>query len=32
MGSLEQLAAHAVTALSNLGELGTYIETWAVKD
>jgi SAM-dependent methyltransferase len=32
MGSIEQLAAHAVTALSNVGELGTYIETWAVKE
>jgi 2-polyprenyl-3-methyl-5-hydroxy-6-metoxy-1,4-benzoquinol methylase len=32
IGPLEQLAAHAVTALSNVGELGTYIETWAVKD
>ncbi|MDT4969318.1 MAG: hypothetical protein QOJ64_4055 [Acidobacteriota bacterium] len=32
IGSFEQLAAHAVTALSNIGELGTYIETWAVKE
>jgi SAM-dependent methyltransferase len=32
MGSFEQIAAHAVTALSNIGELGTYIETWAIKD
>ncbi|MBC7930559.1 MAG: class I SAM-dependent methyltransferase [Rubrivivax sp.] len=31
VGALEQAAAHAVTALSNVGELGTYIETWAVK-
>jgi SAM-dependent methyltransferase len=30
-GVLEHLAARAVTAASNLGELGTYIETWAVK-
>jgi SAM-dependent methyltransferase len=31
-GRLEQLAARAVTAVSNRGELGTYIETWAVKE
>ena len=31
LGALEHLAARAVTAASNLGELGTYIETWAVK-
>jgi len=31
LGTLEHLAARAVTAASNLGELGTYIETWAVK-
>jgi SAM-dependent methyltransferase len=31
VGVLEHLAARAVTAASNLGELGTYIETWAVK-
>jgi SAM-dependent methyltransferase len=30
-GMLEQLAARAVTAASNVGSLGTYIETWAVK-
>jgi SAM-dependent methyltransferase len=30
-GVLEHLAARAVTTASNLGELGTYIETWAVK-
>jgi SAM-dependent methyltransferase len=30
-GFLEQQAAHAITALSNIGSLGTYIETWAVK-
>lgn len=31
VGAAEQLAAHAVTALSNMGSLGTYIETWAIK-
>lgn len=31
LGALEHFAARAVTAVSNLGELGTYIETWAVK-
>ena len=31
LGALEHFAARAVTAASNLGELGTYIETWAVK-
>lgn len=31
MGFLEQKAANAITALSNLGSLGTYIETWAIK-
>ena len=30
-GRLESAAAHAVTALSRLGSLGTYIETWAIK-
>ena len=30
-GSLEQYASKAVTALSSFGNLGTYIETWAVK-
>jgi SAM-dependent methyltransferase len=30
-GKLETVAANAVTALSRLGSLGTYIETWAVK-
>ena len=30
-GAFEHLAARAVTAASNLGDLGTYIETWAVK-
>lgn len=28
---LERFAAQAVTAASNLGNLGTYIETWAIK-
>lgn len=32
VGALERLAAHAVTAASNLGSLGTYIETWAIKE
>jgi SAM-dependent methyltransferase len=32
VGSLEQIVARVVTSLSNIGELGTYIETWAVKD
>ena len=31
LGAFEHLAARAVTAASNLGELGTYIDTWAVK-
>jgi 2-polyprenyl-3-methyl-5-hydroxy-6-metoxy-1,4-benzoquinol methylase len=31
IGALERLAARAVTAASNLGSLGTYIETWAIK-
>lgn len=31
VGELERLAANAVTSLSKLGSLGTYIETWAVK-
>lgn len=30
-GFLEQQAAKAVTAVSRMGELGTYIETWAIK-
>jgi len=30
-GFLEQQAAKAVTAVSKIGELGTYIETWAIK-
>lgn len=32
VGSFEQLAARAVTKLSNVGSLGTYIEAWAVKN
>lgn len=31
VGALEQAAARAVTAASNFGGLGTYIEAWAVK-
>ena len=31
IGYLEQQTARAVTALSNRGELGEYIATWAVK-
>jgi len=31
MGSLEQAAARAVTALSEIDSLGTYIETWAIR-
>lgn len=31
IGSIESLASKGVTAISNLGEMGTYIETWAVK-
>jgi 2-polyprenyl-3-methyl-5-hydroxy-6-metoxy-1,4-benzoquinol methylase len=31
LGKLEHLAAHSVTAVSNFGSLGTYIETWAIK-
>ncbi len=30
-GRLESTAAAAVTAISNLGQMGTYIETWAEK-
>ena len=30
-GEVEKIGAHAVTAISNLGSMGTYIETWAVK-
>jgi SAM-dependent methyltransferase len=32
VGATEQAAARAITALSNFGELGAYIETWAIKD
>jgi len=32
MGIVEMLAAHGVTAVSNLGGWGTYIETWAVRE
>jgi SAM-dependent methyltransferase len=31
VGAIERVAAHVVTAASNFGQLGTYIETWAVK-
>ncbi len=31
IGRLEQQAAHLVTSISRLGELGAYIEAWAVK-
>jgi 2-polyprenyl-3-methyl-5-hydroxy-6-metoxy-1,4-benzoquinol methylase len=31
MGGVERFAAKLITAISNLGEMGTYIETWAVK-
>jgi 2-polyprenyl-3-methyl-5-hydroxy-6-metoxy-1,4-benzoquinol methylase len=31
MGSLEQVAARGVTAISKLGSLGTYIEAWAIR-
>jgi SAM-dependent methyltransferase len=30
-GSIEVLASRAVTAVSNIGNLGTYIEAWAIK-
>ena len=32
VSAAERLAAHAVTAVSRIGTLGTYIEAWAVKD
>jgi len=32
LGTLEKLAAQAVTAASRMGQLGTYIETWAIKN
>lgn len=31
LGVVESQASRLVTAISNLGEMGTYIETWAVK-
>jgi len=31
LGAIEQVAARAVTTVSNFGELGTYIEAWAIK-
>lgn len=31
LGIAESMASKAVTAISNTGEMGTYIETWAVK-
>jgi 2-polyprenyl-3-methyl-5-hydroxy-6-metoxy-1,4-benzoquinol methylase len=31
VGEVERLAAKAVTFASSIGELGTYIETWAIK-
>lgn len=31
IGMLEKFAAQAITAASNLGSMGTYIETWAIK-
>jgi len=31
VGLFEQMAAHAITAVSSFGNLGTYIETWAIK-
>jgi len=31
VGAIESQASKAVTAISNLGEMGTYIETWAIK-
>lgn len=30
-GTLERLSSMAVTSISNIGEMGTYIQTWAVK-
>lgn len=32
LGGVERAAARAVTRLSDRGDLGTYIETWAVKE
>lgn len=31
IGNIESLASKAVTSISNIGEMGTYIQTWAVK-
>ena len=31
LGRMESVASILDTAISNLGEMGTYIETWAVK-
>lgn len=31
LGAFERLAAQVITAASSMGNLGTYIETWAVK-
>ncbi len=31
LGRIEGVASRLVTMISNLGEMGTYIETWAVK-
>lgn len=30
-GQLESLSSKAVTTVSDIGEMGTYIQTWAVK-
>ena len=30
--AVERLAAHAVTAVSKIGSMGTYIEAWAIKN
>lgn len=32
MGAVEQVAVHAATLASGVGELGAYIETWAIKE
>ena len=32
LGSAERLAARAVTRLSEMGQMGTYIEAWAIKE
>jgi SAM-dependent methyltransferase len=31
IGMIEVMASHAISAISNIGSLGTYIETWAIK-